>query len=753
MSALYDATQTFDPARPAVDSDIGGVVQAALTETTDAVAGTGTTYTMQPGDTFDGSLTTGDRDWVAITLTAGETYDIGLAGAAGGGGTLADPYLRLYDASGTQIGFNDDSGPGLDSLLSYTATSTAIYYVAAGSYLDNYSGTYRITVEVDLPPAVGTLDELAAYLTDGYWQDSGRSQRSFDTSSDNQISVDITGLTAGGQQLARWAFEAWETVANIDFVEVSSGADMTFGDGDSGAYSTSSVSGSTIQSSIVNVGTGWLTSYGTSLDSYSFSTYVHEIGHALGLGHQGGYNGAATYGTDETYLNDSWQISVMSYFSQTENTSITASYAAIVSLMMADVVAIQNLYGAPGSSSATAGDTTYGADSALGTYMDQLFDLLAAGTTSSVYGGDPITFTIYDQGGTDTVDLSFSTTGDRISLLGESFSDVGGLIGNIGIARGTVLENLEAGSGNDTIIGNDASNRINGNGGNDTIDGGIGYDTLDGGAGHDTLFGGAGRDSLLGGAGNDSLIGGFGDDTLYGGEGDDTLFSNTSLDTIYGGGGNDYISSGDGRDFVDGGSGNDTIYGRSGWDILNGGSGNDSIYGSSGDDTLNGGDDDDWLSGGSAWDQLFGNAGNDTLYGNFGSDVMSGGDGHDQLFGGTGDDTLRGGGGNDTLQGNQGVDRLDGGAGDDLLRGGTLRDTFVFNTGYDRDEINDFEVHRDILSLSTSLTGGSTDAATVIANYGQIVGGVVVFDFGNGDVLTLSNLSSFDGLNDNFAFF
>jgi Ca2+-binding RTX toxin-like protein len=83
------------------------------------------------------------------------------------------------------------------------------------------------------------------------------------------------------------------------------------------------------------------------------------------------------------------------------------------------------------------------------------------------------------------------------------------------------IENLEAGSGNDRLIGDRAANRLVGNGGNDTLDGGGGNDTLLGGAGRDVLRGGNGNDVLDGGSGNDRLFGGAGRDTMTGGAGVD----------------------------------------------------------------------------------------------------------------------------------------------------------------------------------------------------------------------------------------
>ena len=61
----------------------------------------------------------------------------------------------------------------------------------------------------------------------------------------------------------------------------------------------------------------------------------------------------------------------------------------------------------------------------------------------------------------DTLDLRTDSTGQRVDLRPEGISDVYGLTGNLVIARDTLIENLVAGSGNDTITDfNDGDDNI-----------------------------------------------------------------------------------------------------------------------------------------------------------------------------------------------------------------------------------------------------------------------------------------------------
>jgi serralysin len=562
----------------------------------DAAQDISTAYTIAVGDTFSGAISTSaERDWVAITLTAGQTYDIDVRGSGSGVGTLTDTIMAIYDDAGVYLDGNDDGGAGAESYLSFTATTTGTYYVMARGYQAK-TGTYEIKVTGEAPPpppppqtpVAADLDTLADYLTTGYWIDSGSAPHRFDTAAGNDITVNIDALTAEGQQLARWAFDAWEAVADLDFVETSGAARITFDDANAGANAGFSYSGGFTISANVNIGTGWLATQGTQIGSYGFQTYLHEIGHALGLGHMGNYNGGATYGVDETFINDSWQMSVMSYFSQSENTEVTATRLEAATAMLADIAAIQDLYGAAGGGTLTTGRTTYGVGHDLGdSWLGQMFDAMNGTGPASVHDGGPVAMTLFDVSGYDILDFSTDTRDQTVDLAPEAISDIGGQIGNLLIARGTWIEEYRAGSGNDTVTGTVRNNTLLGNDGDDTLIGGGGRDTLNGGAGADVLDGGGGRDTASYADAVDGVRVNLVNAASNTGEAAGDSYS--GIENLIGGIGRDYLA-GNGRiNEIEGGDGVDRLYGRNGNDVLTGGRGNDLLVGGGGNDRLTGG--------------------------------------------------------------------------------------------------------------------------------------------------------------------
>jgi len=228
----------------------------------------------------------------------------------------------------------------------------------------------------------------------------------------------------------------------------------------------------------------------------------------------------------------------------------------------------------------------------------------------------------------------------------------------------------------------------------------------------------------------------WGEDTAETFTGNDNVnyyFGNGGDDLFQLAGGNDGVMAGNGADTLSGGSGDDLMYGNIGTDFMIGGAGADSIFGGQ-----NGGDTLTYGSGSTlayreGSDTISGGSGSDLLYGNHGADFMVGGAGIDTMFGGQDADTLSGGAGSDRLYGN---------LGDDLMIGGDGLDRFYIASSGGNDTISDFTYFTDYLAVQTNINGtGIASTSDVIARASQS-GSDVVFDFGSGQTVTLSNYST-----------
>ncbi|MBN8509195.1 MAG: matrixin family metalloprotease [Burkholderiales bacterium] len=433
-------------------------------------------------------------------------------------------------------------------------------------------------------------------------------------------------LSAAQVTAARTALQKWGNVANINFVEIADTPDtngLPFADNSSvgdlrfamsnepGTAEVADFPGGINGTGAGSPGDIWFnkTDFNNpNVGTYAFYTFMHEIGHALGLEHP-----HDNWDSDTMPIGtDALKYSIMSYRDFVgDNTGSVGSSFFPTGPMLYDILAIQALYGA--NWSYNSGNNTYS---------------WAAGAT--VYEA------IWDGGGIDTITASnqnqsviLHLTSGIYSTIGASMSDTNANVrNNLVVAFNAWIENATGSGFNDELYGNTQGNVLQGLGGNDTMRGSEWGDrAIDG---NDTMYGGGGDDFMGGHDGND---------WMYGDAGNDSVIGDGGSDVVSGGTGNDWVVG----DYTDGaGNGNDVLYGNDGADTLEGGTGNDTLYG---------GNDNDYLYGQSGNDFLDGEAGNDTLQGGFSTDTVNGGIGNDriQILDGEFIDVVDGGADTDTL--------------------------------------------------------------------------------------------------------
>ncbi|SFT60454.1 serralysin [Pseudovibrio denitrificans] len=584
------------------------------------------------------------------------------------------------------------------------------------------------------------------------------------------------------QTAMREVFDGFEAIAQITFTKVNSNeqANIVIAGTTNSAVTPTASSELPAGNDVNQWYNANIYDHAPQIGSYTWHTLIHETGHSLGLAH--GHEVDRDSPPDEPIPGkamdpnrDSMEFSIMTYRSYINDPLdggySNEDYGYAQSLMMYDIAAIQEMYGA--NYETNSGDTTY-------TFSSITGEMFVNGVGQGTPGDNRIFRTIWDGNGEDTYDFSNYNTGINVDLSPGSWSlfseNQQAYLGDGNYARANVfnallyegdsrslIENAVGGDGNDTIIGNIANNRLNGGVGNDTLNGGDGNDTLIGGDGNDVLRGGTGADAYSAGNGNDTIYYANGD-KFWNSKGNGINVAGAGVDTLIIESGSYFDTNGlswYGFERFVGAEMNDRVKGNSNkiHYHLDGGAGNDTLTGAGGNDTLIGGDGNDVLRGGTGADAYSAGNGNDTIYyangdkfwNSKGNGINVAGAGVDTLIiesgsyfdtnglswygferfvgaemndrvkgnsnkinyhldGGAGNDTLTGAGGNDTLNGGDGNDTLIGGDGNDILNGGEGNDTyFVDNAGDTIIEADNSGIDTIISGVSFKLTDNIED--------------------------------------------
>lgn len=228
---------------------------------TDIPASTLSAAVVTVGSSFAGDIEiAADVDWIGVTLTEGQAYQVDLTGAASTGGTLADPYIHgIYSSTGSVVAgtADNDSGTGTDAQVVFTAPTTGTYYIAAGatgSGTGSYTVAVQTTVDSSAPIrlatnpadnatgiAVGqnltlTFNEAIRAGTGNFVLSNGTSTIQISVTDTSQVSISgqtvtlnpTADLAPGTTYSVTYAAGVIEDLAGNDVAALTSATDWTF---------------------------------------------------------------------------------------------------------------------------------------------------------------------------------------------------------------------------------------------------------------------------------------------------------------------------------------------------------------------------------------------------------------------------------------------------------------------------------------------------------------------------------------------
>ncbi|MDK3016534.1 calcium-binding protein [Pseudodonghicola flavimaris] len=444
-------------------------------EIEDAVASEATDYVVRMGDTFRGTITEGDIDWIKLDLDGSYGYNIQLTLEKDSASAGIDRKgFEIVDEAGERMGVYNVEGshPEGSDFARILGQKDGTYYIKVGSEYGD-TGNYRIVLAREESSDENTKTKMAASggRYDGVWEEFGSNAGDSDW-----IKV---RLKAGKEYVFNLEPQGYYSTLFGRFEIVDrDGKVVSWGDGDYYAGYAPEKTG------VYFVKASMARSYDTEYFIRSFENVPGSIG----------TNAEIDVGEVlEGYFHPNFADTDVYRIELTEGVTYQFAFA-------------------------NAWEALTGAAFGLGLLDDE---------GREIYYNDSYQYVNFEYTPDTTGTFYVKARGvydDDYDYYGDGDADYTVSVTVDGEVYGT--------SNNDRLTGTRSADTIRGLDGRDVIKGGLGRDLLDGQAGADRILGGGGNDTLQGGAGNDRLVGQAGKDILIGGAGRDTLVGGAGRDTF-----------------------------------------------------------------------------------------------------------------------------------------------------------------------------------------------------------------------------